>query len=111
MGTDYRHRVLYVPTRRGLRRFVDMPEIKKRITGEEITSYVGAMLREDPDRQQWIEGIRSSGANYLFVGKNDPGDPSKAMTPPELIFSREETSGFERVFENDAAVVFRIVPK
>src|SRR5439155_70570 len=41
MGYTFDHRVVYAPTRHGLERFVDMPRIDQRTTGEAIVGRVG----------------------------------------------------------------------
>jgi len=107
MGVAYDHRVTYVPTRTNLERFIDMPRIEKKITGEQIVAGVCAMLRENPNRAQWLRRLRYSHAAYLFVGKQDPAAPDQTITPPELPMIDNDPM-FTRVFENDAAVVFRI---
>ena len=55
--------------------------------------------------------LKSSGATYLFIGKNDPAAPTQTVVPAELVFAREEASTFQPVFENPAAAVFKIVWK
>jgi hypothetical protein len=107
MGAAYDHRVTYVPTRANLERFIDMPRIEKKITGEQIVANVCAMLRDNPNRTQWLRRLRYSHAAYLFVAKQDPAAPEQTITPPELPLIDNDPM-FTRVFENDAAIVFRI---
>jgi hypothetical protein len=103
MGLDYRHRVVYAPTRRDLDDFIHMPRIEEPMTGERITQHITAMLLEHPDREQWLRRLKASGADYLFVGKQQ-----STIAPPELDFAARDPRMFQKVFENDAAAVFKI---
>jgi hypothetical protein len=107
MGFAYDHRVVYVPTRHNLERFVDMPEISKRITGEEIVGNIVEMLRQNPDREQWLRRLRLSGAQYLIIGK-ELAETRTEAAPPEVAFANDLS--FRKVFENEAAIVYQIRP-
>jgi len=107
MGFAYDHRVVYAPTRAGLERFVDVPAIEGKVSGEQIVSRVVEMLRENPDREQWLRRLRVSGADYLVVGKM-LAETKSAGAPPEIGFASALPQTFAKVFENDAGIVFRI---
>ena len=51
--------------------------IPQRISGEAIPGQIVAMLRQDPDRDQWLRRLRESGATYLVVMKRDPAAPAE----------------------------------
>lgn len=107
MGFAYDRRVVYVPTRAELDRFTEMPAIPDRIGGEQIVRRVVGVLRENPDRAQWLKKLRASGASYLFVGKKLDETKDKS-SPPEFALVAASPEHFAKVFDNDAATVFRI---
>jgi hypothetical protein len=108
MGFNYDRRVIYAPTRRGLERFIDMPRIDGRMTGEQIPGRVVDMLREDPDPGEWQRRLRETGAAYLVVMKHDPARPEQTTTPPETTFAERDPQRFVRIFENDAGTVYKL---
>ena len=108
MGFAYDHRVAYAPTRRGLERFIDMPRIDQRMTGEQITGHIVRMLREDPDRDAWLRRLRETRAAFLVVMKQDPAAPGRTVVSPEAVFAAEEPQRFVVVFDNAAGTVYRI---
>ena len=65
-----------------------MPQSRSRV----VIPLLDWLLRAHPDKQQWVDGLRASGATYLFVAKGDPAAPEKMITPPELQFAREGAS-------------------
>lgn len=100
MGFDLRRPVVYVPTRRGMRAWTDLPAFVEPLSGETIGPAVTEALHLDTDARQWIEGLRLSNAKYLFVARESQA--------PELQLVREFPGRFVTVFENDAAAVFEI---
>jgi hypothetical protein len=109
MGYRFDHRVQYAPTRHDLDRFMDMPRIEQTMTGEQIVARVTAMLRENPDREQWLRRLRETGAEYLVLIKLDTSAPTETANPPEARFVAEEPDRFQRVFDNEIGSVFKIV--
>jgi hypothetical protein len=109
MGYTYDHRVVHAPTRRGLERFIDMPPIATPTTGEEITGHIEVLLRQDPDREQWLRRLRDSGAAYLVVMKRGPSAAAYKEPAPELVFTAEDPTHFQRVYDSDAGSIFKIV--
>jgi hypothetical protein len=107
MGFAYDHRVVHAATRHNLERFVDMPAIQERITGEEIVGHVVKMLGQDPDRAQWLDRLRRTGAQYLVVGKTLK-ETRDNPTPPEMTFAQSDPERFTKLFENEAGVVYQI---
>jgi len=113
MGFNYDHRLTYAPTRKNLGSFLDMPRIPAPITGEEIPTHIVRVLRQDPDREQWLARLGKSGARYLVVMTIDPASPSETITPPEQAFADADPAHFERIFPAESAnkipgVVYRI---
>ena len=108
MGFNYDHAVVYAPTRKGLERFIEMPRIGETMSGEEIPTHIVRLLRQDPDREQWIDRLRKSGAEYLVVLTNDPAKPTEKIIPPEQQFADQDASRFERIFSNTGGMVYRI---
>jgi len=107
MGYAYDHKVVYAPTRAGLDRFVDMPPIEEKITGEQIVAHVVALLRENPDRAQWLTRLRESKADYLVIAKK-LAETKSEQPPPEMKFVAELPHNFVKLFENEAGVVYKI---
>ena len=88
-----------------------VPRIPQPITGEEIRTHIVALLRADPDRDQWIERLRRTRAQYLVVFNVDPANPSEKLIPPEQRFAESDPAHFERLFSAGtpgAGVVYRI---
>lgn len=108
LGYTFDHRLVYAPTRRGLEHFVDLPPIGHRVTGEQIVGEVFALLRQDPDREQWLRRLRDSGAEYLVVIKTDPSMPKETTGPPEFNLIAQSPEHFERLFDAKAGSVFKI---
>ncbi|HYO07947.1 MAG TPA: hypothetical protein VER17_03170 [Tepidisphaeraceae bacterium] len=102
------HAVVHAPTRAGLEDFSGMPAIPRQITGEAIVTNVVALLRENPDRDEWLRRLRHSGAQYLVVARQDPAAPEQNVTPPEIVMIEQEPARFTRLFDNEAGSVFKI---
>ena len=101
-------RCLLSPARAEVETFANMPRLEGRVSGEEIPRRVVEMLRENPDREQWLRRLRRSGAEYLVVVKTGPAQPTRGMRPAELEWAQADSRQFEKIFENAAGVVFRI---
>jgi hypothetical protein len=109
MGFELDRPVTYVPTRPGLTRMTDLGKLGQPTTGEEIPRHIVPLTTRDPDRQTWLSNLRSSGARWLFIGKDDILRPGEQFEPIELRFVHEEPRRFQAVFENQSATVLRIV--
>jgi hypothetical protein len=57
----------------------------------------------DPDSDTWLANLRRLNAAYLFVARD-----GVVKDPPELSLAQTDPQRFEPVFENAAAVVYRI---
>jgi hypothetical protein len=106
-GPGFARRVVYAPTRAGVRRLHDLPAMAgRRLSGEEIVAHVASELTSHPDRDVWLGNIARADPDYLLVAKPGIG-PSPNV--PELDFAGRDPLRFQPAFENDAAVVYRIV--
>jgi hypothetical protein len=101
--------VTYAPTRRGLTRYRDLARFDSATTGEEIPRQVLAITLRDPDHDTWIKNLRTRGARWLFVARQDVAHPQRTINPPELAFARADPTRFRVVFENDAATIFQVI--
>lgn len=109
LGFEYDRVAVYVPTRPGVSRHHDLPPREERLTGEQIVGAMVEMLVERPDRELWLESLASSGAEYLFVGKQDLRQPTHPFAPPELDWARQDPR-FQPIYENRAATLFKLHP-
>jgi hypothetical protein len=104
-GFRQQRRVLYVPTRRDVPAFAQMPRLGDRLAGEETITRVNVVLQAEPDRQAWLERLKASGAEYLFIAK---GPDAMVERPVELELVGAERERFAKVFESAAAEVYQI---
>lgn len=109
MGFELDRRVVYAPVRAGVRHVIDLGRFRSPTTGEDIPKYIVPLTNSGADRSVWLENLRTAGARYVFVGKEDIADAGHPSEPPELRFAREMPERFRPVFENDAAAVYEIV--
>jgi hypothetical protein len=112
-GFDHTRPLLYVPTRRGVSHIRDLPHLPGRLSGERLEPVFSAALAADPDPEGWLAKLAKSGATHLFVALPHPPagttrPPLGDAVPPELEIIRAHPEKFERVFENPAAVVYRL---
>jgi len=103
MGFNYDHAIVYVPTRHNLERFIDMPPMPQRITGENIPANVEQLLNSEGDRDQWLWRLQASGAQYLVVSRINPAKPEQKVIPPEMWFAEMDVAHFKLIFGNDSA--------
>jgi hypothetical protein len=104
-GFDLTRRLVYVPTRPGLHRLDELPRMRP-VTGEDVPGEVSRVTTENSDRQTWLDNLRRSGANYLFVAKLNLADPTKSAHPPEVDYVSKDR--FQLMFENEAVNVYRV---
>jgi hypothetical protein len=103
-GFDLSRRLTYVPTRPGVHTFEQLPRMRA-VIGEDVPGEVSRVTFEKSDRQTWLDNLRASGANYLFIAKLDLGDPTKPARPPEISYA--SSAHFELIFENSAVSIYR----
>jgi hypothetical protein len=68
-----------------------------------LVKSVAAVTVADPDTRQWLERLFASGATHLVVFNKEV-----VTNPPELEIVGANADRFERVFANEAGVVFRL---
>ena len=103
MGFDYSRKVMYIPTRREVTNYCDLPSGNARVADEEILAFVSHLLTENPDRESWMSRLMASDAKYLLVGKQ-----SVLTDPPEKAFADADPSHFVRVREDDSGTLYQI---
>jgi hypothetical protein len=83
------------------------------VTGERILEQIDDLTNEGADARTWLANLAASGATHLFVAKLDIAAHEKPANPPppEIAFAAARPERFVPVFENDAAVVYRIVAR
>ena len=92
-----------MPTRRGVAHVQDLPHLDAPQTGETLVKAISAVTVAEPDARQWLERLFSSGATHLVVFNKEV-----VTNPPELEIVGTNVDRFERVFANEAGVVFRL---
>jgi 4-amino-4-deoxy-L-arabinose transferase-like glycosyltransferase len=102
-GFENRRPVVYIPTRRSITHLRDLPPIPGRLAGEQIVPALAAALTADTDEAGWLQHLADSRATHLIVFHHDV-----TPNPPELAIIQSHPDRFERLFQNDAASVFRL---
>jgi hypothetical protein len=107
-GFNFTRRVDYAPVRRGLHNFLQFPRLGDRIPGDLIVRRMTAVMNAQADRATWLDNLRRMNAGWLVVIKHDSEDLDP--DPPELGFALSGNEGglFERVYEDEGGVVFRV---
>jgi len=108
-GFEHRRRVVYAPTRPDVQRLHDLPAFVSPTRGEEIFGRITEIMMRNTDTQAWLRNLEASGAQYLLIVKEDAGDPSKLASPPELELVASEPQRFQRLHENEFAVIYRVL--
>ena len=104
-GFSLDRRVVYAPTRRGVRTPADLPRLGERLSGEQVVLSAIAATRADADLAWWEQNLQSSGAKYLLIEKSLPGELA-----PEPGFVTADPKPFRKLFEkNDRGVIYAIV--
>jgi hypothetical protein len=104
-GFDLSRHLVYAPTRPGLERLDQLPPMRP-VIGEDVPGEVSRVMMAESDPATWLANLKRSGAKYLIIAKQDLGDPTQALRPPELDFV--SGGGFELMFENSAVNVYRV---
>jgi hypothetical protein len=104
-GFDLGRHLVYAPTRPGLHRLDQLPPMRP-VIGEEVPGEVARTMMDGGDEKTWLENLKQSGANYLFIAKQNLADPSERVHPPELGYVSDQH--FQRMFENAAVSVYRV---
>ena len=72
-GPTLRRRLVYAPTRRGVRTPADLPWLGDRLSGERLVAAADAATMADPDPLTWRANLERLGAGFLVVGRAVPG--------------------------------------
>jgi hypothetical protein len=104
-GFDLGRHLVYIPTRPGVHQLSDLPKMRP-VIGEDVPGEVSRIMMENSDRQTWLDNLKHSGANYLFIAKQNLADPAKAAHPPELDYITPDR--FQLMFENEAVSIYRV---
>ena len=104
-GFDLSRRVVYVPSRPRVVRLSDLPRMRP-VIGEDVPGEVSRVMMEGSDRGTWLKNLKERGAKYLFIAKQNLGDPTRAVRPPELDFV--SGAGFELMYKSAAVEVYRV---
>jgi hypothetical protein len=101
-GSTLRRRLVYAPTRRGVRTPADLPYLGDHLPGERLVAAADAATVADPDPATWRANLRQLGADYLVVGRTAAG--------PEVAWAAADPSRFRLLFTSPGGVVFAVVP-
>jgi hypothetical protein len=101
-GERLSRRATYAPVRPGVKQIADLPPLAGRVSGERIVALVVRETVAGADRDTWLGNLTETGAQFLFVAK---GGEARA---PELDFAVSDPARFTRLFENEAATIYRI---
>jgi hypothetical protein len=102
-GFTLDRRVVYAPTRPGVRSMADLPWLGDRLPGEQLVPAAIRATVANPDRAVWLNNLRQLGAEYLIVGKE-----GLVADPPEALFAGGDPKAFHKIFENEGGVVYAI---
>jgi hypothetical protein len=97
-GFDLTRRVVYAPLRPG--ESIATLSLPPRLSGEQIAAAATAAANFPVDRAAWLANLRSAGAQFLIVGAADDA--------PEIALARGDPEHFHLLFQNEAAMVFRV---
>jgi hypothetical protein len=102
-GFKFQRNVGYAPTRRGLHSFLEFPRMGNTVPGDLIVQTMTHVMVEDPDRQTWLENLRTMQARYVVVFRH-----GMVENPVELRFAAEDPVKFVARYQDPDAVVFQI---
>jgi hypothetical protein len=102
-GPLLNRRLIYVPTRPGIKTIADLGWLGRHLSGEKL---IPAALRATvaaPDRATWLANLQTSGAGYLVIGQG-----GVIGIPPEDAFAAADPRKFHPLFEGPAGKIYRI---
>ncbi|WP_428938635.1 hypothetical protein [Fontivita pretiosa] len=108
-GFDLTRRVVRAPLRADRLHLHELPKIPGSLPGERIVPAVVRNIIADADRDAWLANLRRLGAEYLLIATGDLTGLPDPPPPPELIFASQDPAHFQPIFQNEAAVIYRIV--
>jgi hypothetical protein len=102
-GGLLRRRLMYFPTRAGMKSIADLPWLGNHLPGEAIVPATVQATVAMPDRQAWMKNLEGGGCEYLVVGHG-----GLIGVPPEEAFADSDPSHFRKVFSATAGDVYTI---
>jgi hypothetical protein len=102
-GYNLRRRLVYVPPRREVSDFLNLPHFPRPLAGESIEAAFTKLLNAQPDESGWLGRLRASGAGYLFVTLDGPDG-----VPPEVAMSNRHPEMLEPIYTDAATEIYRI---
>lgn len=107
MGPRLDRPVMHVPVSPRVARLADLPRIDGALHEETLLPAVVRATYAGADREAWRRRVLQSPATWVvvFAASITPDSPAP---PPELEWASDGDPAFARVFENPAAVVFKV---
>jgi 4-amino-4-deoxy-L-arabinose transferase-like glycosyltransferase len=102
LGRHFTRTVEYIPTRRGLKSYHDLPRGQTKLTDQQIRPWVATMLSADTDEVNWLRELERGQFDFLYIEKQ------VANPHPIELDLLSQIPHREKVFENEAGVVYRI---
>jgi hypothetical protein len=109
-GFDLNRKVLYAPMRARVRHIHDLMRITEPLSGERIVPAVVRQTGLNSDQRAWISNLRNQGVRYVLIAKADLTGSTEPEAPIELTFAEQSPKQFRRIFENDSAAVYELLP-
>jgi len=100
-GFDQQRNVVYAPVRRGAT--VSTLTIATNANETDLNELATRAANVNADLAAWRENLRSTGAQYLVIGNQ--------TNAPEFAWASVDSADFQKIFQNSAAAIFRIIPK
>jgi len=100
-GFDERRRIVYAPVRRGAT--VSTLPIPHDANETDLNELAARAANFDPDFSAWRENLSATGAQYLVIGNQ--------TNAPEFAWASADSADFQKIFQNSATAIFRIIPK
>jgi hypothetical protein len=105
-GFTQDRRVVYAPTRPGVRTPADLPWLGDHLPGEQLVAAAVQATAANPDRATWLQNLQTTSdraVQYLVIGKDHP-----LASPPEAAFAAGDPKHFKKLFENEAGILYAI---
>ena len=101
-GFNLQRRVVYAPTRPGVRSIADLPWLGERLSGEHLVPAAVRATEALADRNVWLDNLKAARAEYLVIGSE---------RAPETTFARNDPKQFRLIYEGPGGLVFVINQK
>jgi hypothetical protein len=102
-GPALQRRLVYVPTRAGVKSIADLGWLGSNISGEQLVPASNRAVVQSADEKVWLENLRSSGAKYLVIGKG-----GVVGTPPEAQFVGNDPGHFTLLFDGKNGMLYSL---